>query len=200
MLITSWKTFLNVSYVLPFELNFCKNLFFFPDLKSHIDLQLILNWLPWQVLLASTAWLGMASTASEDPRDPPERLVTLARRDRRVSRATARQPCAWPPRRTPHPGYRRREQSRGPVSRRPSPQQGRDGEAGFSHWGQDRGPGCGRGPAAVAFTEKFSKQRQTSSPSIQPEFSCCLNDANVGPTRRPPQAPVWEEWGERTSL
>lgn len=129
MLIVSRKTFLKHNLFIFWILSgICRNqFFFFLFYITHRDLLLIFNWLPWQVLPASTAWLGTASTASEDPREPPERPVTPERRDHRVSQATARRPCAWPPRRTPHPDYRRREQSKDRVSRRPSPQQGRDG-------------------------------------------------------------------------
>lgn len=162
----------------------------------------ILNWLPPQVLPASTAWLGTANTASEDPRDPPERPVTLARRDRRVSRATARQPCAWPPQHTPHPDYRRRVQSKDPVSRRPSPQQGRDVTGwrdqffslGTRSW--TRGSeGTGSGDTNRSFLSSVRHHWPASNQNSLILFGWRQRQSHLKTPKR-----LWEERGEPTSL
>ncbi|KAF3833631.1 hypothetical protein F7725_024835 [Dissostichus mawsoni] len=71
----------------------------------------------YQVLLVLMVWLGTVGTASEDPRDQPERRGTPVRRVQGVSQGSARRPCAWLRRRTPPPDYRRRAASKDPTFR-----------------------------------------------------------------------------------
>lgn len=65
-------------------------------------------------------WHGMEGLGREDLREQLERPVVLVRQALQVSQDSVRQRCVWLHRRTPRQDYRRQEQSKDPMFRKPS--------------------------------------------------------------------------------